>query len=114
MSTASPVRVKCLNPVFSTSIRYSPGNKFTNVKSPSVPLGCVRFSAVPTLVSVTAASATVAPVVSATVPEMDPNVDCACSDTHDRENRTPTHNSDAESFRDDMVYPAGENLFQNK
>jgi len=28
--------------------------------------------------------------------------------------RTPTDNSDAKDLCDDMVYPTGENLFQNK
>jgi hypothetical protein len=66
------------------------------------------------LVSVTLASATVAPLVSVTVPEMEPNVDCACDDTEDTERRTPRDNSSAQNLRDDMVYPAEENLFQNK
>ena len=42
------------------------------MKSPSLPLDCVRFSDVPKLVNVTLASVTMAPEVSVTDPEIEP------------------------------------------
>ena len=71
-STVSPVRTKCLKPGFSTSIRYWPGNRFTKVKSPSLPLDWLRFSDVPTLVRVTFASVIAAPELSVIEPTMAP------------------------------------------
>ena len=71
-STVIGVRVRCLNPCFSTSMRYWPGKRLTKVNSPSLPLVCVRFSEVPRFVRVTFASGTEAPELSTTEPTIAP------------------------------------------
>src|SRR6266404_9829415 len=105
-STVTGVRTKCLKPCFSTSIRYWPGNRFTNVKSPSLPLDCVRFSAVPRLVSVTLASVTVAPEVSVTEPAIEPKVDCAYADRHDPATRKFSDRTIVQNLRVSICPPA--------
>src|SRR4029077_11414439 len=78
-STTTSGQMKRLKPVFSTSILYRPGNRFTKENNPSLPVGCVRFSAVPRLVKVTCASVTAPPAGSVIAPAIEPYVDWATS-----------------------------------
>src|SRR6266481_5909709 len=78
-STTTSGQMKRLKPVFSTSILYRPGNRFTKEYSPSLPIGCNRFSAVPRLVKVTCASTITPPEGSVTAPAIEPYVDWATS-----------------------------------
>src|SRR4029077_712434 len=78
-STTTSGRVNRLKPVFSISILYRPGNRLTNEYSPSLPVGCVRFSAVPRLIHANCASTIAAPGGSVTAPAIEPYVDWAKS-----------------------------------